>query len=98
MLRSEHDNEHTYNKDDDNERGNGITSDGHNETEGGYFRHALLFLTKAYVLGRKVHDEYFQFEITKVIRDVQSRMMLGYEEYETTMEAVTAASRIIAEG
>lgn len=74
-----------------------VADDEHDEEED-YFRHAVLFLTKAYVLGRKVHDEYFQFELTKVIREIYGRMMLGYGGYETTMEAMAEASRIVAEG
>ena len=84
--------------DDDDESGVSPTGDGNDEAEGNYLRHALLFLTKAYVLGRKVHDEYLQFELTKIIREVQSRMMLGRGRYETTIEAVMEASRIVAEG
>lgn len=89
---------------DESEMSDGSTSstdsnvaDDENEEEDDYFRHALLFLTKAYVLGRKLHDEYFQFELTKVIREVQGRMMLGYGGYEATIEAIVEASRIIAE-
>lgn len=55
--------------DDDDESGDSPTGDGNDEAEGKYLRHALLFLTKAYVLGRKVHDEYLQFEHTKIIRE-----------------------------
>lgn len=57
---------------DDDESSDSPTGDGNDEAEGNYFHHALLFLTKAYVLDRKVHDEYFQFELTKIIREVRS--------------------------
>lgn len=74
-----------------------VADDEHDEEED-YFRHAVLFLTKAYVLGGKVHDEYFQFELSKVIREIYERMMLRDGGYETTMETMAEASRIVDEG
>lgn len=36
--------------------------------------HAMLFLTRALMLGRYLHDECFQFELMKVIQQVSERL------------------------
>ena len=65
------------------------------KTVADYYSDALLFLTKAYVLGRRMRDHHFQSETLKVIREMMGKIMLGNDGLKRGMEAFEKASKIV---
>ena len=60
-----------------------------------YYGNALLFLTKAYILGRRVHDEYFQREIVRIIKEILDKIMFGNMGFKRGMEVFDKALMMV---
>ena len=60
-----------------------------------YYGNALLFLTKAYILGRRVHDEYFQREIVRITKEILDKIMFGNMGFKRGMEVFDKALMIV---
>lgn len=67
------------------------------EEEKDYYGDALSFLTKAYVLGRRVHDGYFQNETVRILNEILTNIMYGDEGLESGTEAFEKAAKTVRE-
>lgn len=88
---------YTYWYENDYQEGDWEGDEEEEEEEKDYYGHALSFLTKAYVLGRRVHDEYFQNETVRILKKILTNIMYGDEGLESGTEAFEKAAKVVRE-
>lgn len=62
----------------DNGVGNDENNGGDNGPQTDWHAHAVQFLTKALLLGRWLHDECFQYELTRLIQQITGQLVIRY--------------------
>lgn len=61
-----------------------------------YYKHAMLFMAKAYVLGRKAQDGYFQKEVDMVMQELRDYIMRA-GGFARGMIVIQRAGKILTE-